>query len=178
MAENNIGWLYENGFGVAQDYTEALNWFRKAATGGYDEAQNNIGWLYQNGWGAKQDYSEAMTWYRKAAEQGNARACMNLGFLYDGGLGVKQDYSEAATWYQTAAQHGNVKAQVHLGLLYQKGLGGADGNPRDIKVVRSLGKGLDEKAVDAINTWKFEPGTKDGVPIATQIEITVEFHMK
>jgi periplasmic protein TonB len=55
---------------------------------------------------------------------------------------------------------------------------GADGTPRDIKVLRSLGKGLDEKAVNAVNTWKFEPGTKDGTPVATQIEITVEFHLK
>lgn len=307
VAENNIGWLYENGFGVKQDYTEALNWFRKAASGGYAEAQNNIGWVYQNGWGVKQDYVEAMTWYRKAAQQGNVRASTNIGFLYNNGLGVKQDYSEAATWYQVAAQHGNVKAQVYLGQLYQngkgveqdyavamawyaraadtgdseaqmdigylyehgfgviqdhakamnwyrkaaaqenaqaersigslyeKGLGvsqdaseaqdwykkaaehtllpggirpprviyspdpeyseeanqakfegtcvlslviDADGNTRDVKVVKSLGKGLDEKAIDAIKTWKFMPGTKDGVPVATQIAIEVEFHLK
>src|SRR5215469_1014170 len=54
VAENNIGWLYENGFGVKQDYTEAMNWFHKAASQGNAEAQNNIGWLYQNGWGVKQ----------------------------------------------------------------------------------------------------------------------------
>jgi TPR repeat protein len=80
-AENNIGWLYENGLGIAKDYAEAMNWFRRAANQGYGEAQNNIGWLLQNGWGVKQDYGEAMTWYRKAADQGNMRASTNIGFL-------------------------------------------------------------------------------------------------
>ncbi len=32
VAENNIGWLYENGWGVQQDYAEAMNWFRKATS--------------------------------------------------------------------------------------------------------------------------------------------------
>jgi TPR repeat protein len=51
VAENNIGWLYENGWGVAKDYSEAMNWFRKSATQGYALAQTNIGVLYEHGWG-------------------------------------------------------------------------------------------------------------------------------
>jgi TonB family protein len=54
---------------------------------------------------------------------------------------------------------------------------GADGRPRQIQVVRSLGMGLDEKAVDAVRTWKFEPGTKDGRPVAVQICVEVSFHL-
>src|SRR5580658_2230593 len=53
-AQNNIGFLYESGFGVKQDYAEALNWFSKAANQGDADAQNNIGWLYQSGWAVKQ----------------------------------------------------------------------------------------------------------------------------
>jgi protein TonB len=55
---------------------------------------------------------------------------------------------------------------------------GIDGNARDVKVVRSLGKGLDEKAIEAPKTWRFEPGTKDGVPVATQIDVEMTFHLK
>jgi TonB family protein len=55
---------------------------------------------------------------------------------------------------------------------------GVDGKAHDIRVVTSLGKGLDEKAVNAVNTWKFAPGTKDGVPVATQIQVMVDFHLK
>jgi hypothetical protein len=60
------------GWGVRQDYREAMTWYRKAADRGYATAQSNIGWLYHNGWGVKQDYGEAMTCYRKAADQGDA----------------------------------------------------------------------------------------------------------
>ena len=48
VSENNIGWLYENGWGVKQDYSEAMNWFRKAASQGYALSQNNINMLYEH----------------------------------------------------------------------------------------------------------------------------------
>ncbi len=122
-AENNLGWLYENGFGIKQDYAEAMNWFLKAAGQRNADAQNNIGWLYQNGWGVKQDYSEAMSWYRKAANQGNTRALHNIGWLYENGLGVNRDYAGAMTWYQKAADLGDGKAKASIGWLYENGFG-------------------------------------------------------
>ncbi len=50
----------------------------------------------------------------------------------------------------------------------------ADGQVRNIRVVRSLGLGLDEKAIEAVRQWKFRPGMKDGraVPVAASIEVT------
>lgn len=54
---------------------------------------------------------------------------------------------------------------------------GPDGRPRDIKVSRSLGLGLDEKAVEAVKTWKFEPAMKDGRPVAVEISVQVDFHL-
>lgn len=53
---------------------------------------------------------------------------------------------------------------------------GPDGNPHDIKVAQSLGMGLDEKAIDALRQWKFEPAKKDGHPVAVQINVEVTFH--
>ena len=54
---------------------------------------------------------------------------------------------------------------------------GPDGKPRDIKVSRSLGLGLDEKAIEAVKTWKFEPAMKDGRPVAVEISVQVDFHL-
>jgi TonB family protein len=54
---------------------------------------------------------------------------------------------------------------------------GADGRPRDIKIQRSLGLGLDEKAVEAVRTWKFEPAKKDGQAVAVQVNIEVNFRL-
>ena len=52
--------FYENGWGVAQDYGEAMRWFRKVADQGDAFAQNKIGVLYYNGWGVVRDYGDAL----------------------------------------------------------------------------------------------------------------------
>jgi TonB family protein len=54
---------------------------------------------------------------------------------------------------------------------------GPDGRPRDMRVQRSLGMGLDQKAVEAVKQWKFEPATKDGKPVAVQINVEVNFRL-
>jgi periplasmic protein TonB len=54
---------------------------------------------------------------------------------------------------------------------------GADGRPRDIRIQRTLGMGLDEKAIEAIRKWRFEPARKDGVPVAVQINVEVNFRL-
>jgi periplasmic protein TonB len=54
---------------------------------------------------------------------------------------------------------------------------GVDGHPRDIKVTSSLGMGLDEKAMEAVKQWRFEPGVKDGHPVPTIIAVEVDFHL-
>ena len=51
------------------------------------------------------------------------------------------------------------------------------GRPRDIRVVRGLGFGLDEKALEAVRNWRFQPALKDGRPVDVQISVEVEFHL-
>jgi protein TonB len=51
------------------------------------------------------------------------------------------------------------------------------GHAHDIRVMRSLGMGLDEKAVEAVRKWRFQPGTKDGQAVATQVDIEVNFRL-
>jgi len=54
---------------------------------------------------------------------------------------------------------------------------GPDGVPRNIRVIRSLGLGLDEQAVDAVSQWKFKPGMRDGVPVTVAATIEVNFRL-
>ncbi len=238
-AQGNIGWLCENGFGVEQDYAKAMTWYRKAAAQDEGQSQNNIGWLYEKGLGVSQDYAQAMAWFRKAADQGNADGQNSIGWLFQNGWGVKQDYAEAMTWYRKAAEQGNARAKANIDTLSRNGsqadqthgtaqnnaaagsssekesapailmtngiyapraiydpepeyseearkagtigtvlmslVVDPDGQPRDIKVVVPLGNGLDEKAVETVKTWKFEPATKEGKPVAVQIMVQVDF---
>jgi TonB family protein len=54
---------------------------------------------------------------------------------------------------------------------------GPDGKVHDVKVSRSLGLGLDEKAMEAVKVWKFDPARKNGQPVAVEMTIEVNFHM-
>ncbi|MGO8757620.1 MAG: energy transducer TonB [Terracidiphilus sp.] len=54
----------------------------------------------------------------------------------------------------------------------------AQGNPQNIRVVRALGMGLDEKAIEAIRQYKFKPAMKDGkTPVAVMVTIEVVFRL-
>ncbi len=46
-----------------------------------------------------------------------------------------------------------------------------------VRVVRSLNKNLDEKAVAAVKQWKWHPATKDGVPVAVRLNVEVNFRL-
>ena len=51
------------------------------------------------------------------------------------------------------------------------------GNAREMKVIRPLGLGLDEKAIEAVGEWVFQPGSKDGQAVAVQATIEVNFRI-
>jgi TPR repeat protein len=73
-AMNSLGWLYQNGYGVARDYVKAREWYEKAADKGETKAMLNLGWLYAKGVGVAQDYAKAREWYEKAADKGDEQA--------------------------------------------------------------------------------------------------------
>jgi len=54
---------------------------------------------------------------------------------------------------------------------------GADGVPRQIHIVSSLGMGLDEKALEVAAKYRFKPAEKDGHPVAVAIALEVDFHL-
>jgi TonB family protein len=72
--------------------------------------------------------------------------------------------------YSKEARKAHLRGTVGLAVVV-----GPDGRPMNIKVTQTLGKGLDEKAVEAVSNWKFEAGTKDGVPVPVRISIQCEF---
>ncbi len=54
---------------------------------------------------------------------------------------------------------------------------GTDGRTRDIRVMRMLGFGLDQEAIEAVKQWRFEPATQNGRPVAVQVNVEVSFRL-
>jgi TonB family protein len=93
-------------------------------------------------------------------------------FRIGGGVSAPKAIYDPDPEYSEEARKAKYQGTVVLSLIV-----GADGVPRDIRVARSVGLGLDEKAIETVKTWKFDPGTKDGKPVATYATIEVAFHL-
>ena len=78
---------------------------------------------------------------------------------------VDPEYSEEA---RKAKHQGTVELYIEVW---------PDGVARKIIIRRSLGLGLDEKAIEAVKQWKFKPGMRDGKPVAVGALVTVHFRL-
>ncbi len=74
--------------------------------------------------------------------------------------------------YSEEARKAKYSGTVLLSLIVD-----AQGKAQNVKVVRSLGLGLDEKAMEAVMKWKFKPGMKNGVAVAVLATIEVNFRL-
>jgi TonB family protein len=77
--------------------------------------------------------------------------------------------SKAEPEYSTEARQAKHPGTVMLSLVV-----GEDGRPRNLHVQRSLGMGLDQKAIEAVKQWRFEPAMKDGHPVAVLVSVEVD----
>ena len=66
LAYVNIGWFFETGRAVKQDYKLAIDWYKKGAEAREPHAMNNLGAMYERGLGVKKDQKKAEYWYAKA----------------------------------------------------------------------------------------------------------------
>jgi len=76
-AQNDLAYLYYNGFGGARDYKRALDLYEKAAFQGDAMAQANTGLMHATGTGTETDKAKGYAWYSLAASRGNAGAAVN-----------------------------------------------------------------------------------------------------
>lgn len=102
-AQYAVGRMYEDGYGVARDYTQAAKWYRMSAEQGNPQAQHALSVMYAVGWGVTADAKESATWARKAAIQGYYYAENDLGSKYANGRGVPKDNVLAYMWFDLGA---------------------------------------------------------------------------
>jgi periplasmic protein TonB len=74
--------------------------------------------------------------------------------------------------YDDAARKAKLNGFVVLTLIVTP-----DGDPKDIRIAKSLSPGLDKKSIEAVSQWKFTPATKDGTPVAVEIQVQTTFKL-
>jgi TonB family protein len=74
--------------------------------------------------------------------------------------------------YTQEARNKGIEGVVVLSIIVDKG------SAKSIRVLKSLDPGLDEAAMNAVRTWRFQPGTKSGQPVDVETRIEVSFSLK
>jgi protein TonB len=93
-------------------------------------------------------------------------------FHVGGGVSAPRAIYQPEPEFSEEARKAKYQGVCTLGLIV-----GTDGRPTNIRVLGSLGMGLDEKAIEAVKNWRFEPAMKDGHPVRVEIAVEVDFHL-
>lgn len=98
-----LGLMAHLGNGLRQNYSLAMDYYKKSAELDFAAAYFRIGILYANGRGVSVNPREAMQWYMKAANLGEAIAQYNVGLNFLTGIGIQKDPRQALFWMLVAA---------------------------------------------------------------------------
>ena len=93
-------------------------------------------------------------------------------FRAGGGVSAPQLIYQVDPEYTDEARKAKYQGTVLLSIVVD-----IHGRPRNIRVIQSLGLGLDENAVKAVRQWKFRPGMKNGVPVNVTASVQVLFRL-
>ena len=114
-----VGYFYDSGTKVPQNYTTAADWYKKATKQDDRVAEWLLGRLYYTGSGVQRDLSAAETWFQKSASQGDPYGQYLLGMVKL----ERSDYVKAAELFRKSASQGLPQAQAQLGHLMKEGQG-------------------------------------------------------
>jgi periplasmic protein TonB len=80
---------------------------------------------------------------------------------------------EVKPLYTEAARVRGLQGDVLLELVVRR-----DGSVGDVRIVKGLGHGLDQRAVDAVRQWRFSPARRRGTPVDVLVEVAMEFRLR
>ena len=80
---------------------------------------------------------------------------------------------EVKPGYTEDARQQGLEGDVILEIVVQR-----DGTVGDVRILQSLGDGLDQSAVEAVRRWRFEPARRLGSPVDVLVEVAVEFRLR
>jgi TonB family protein len=93
-------------------------------------------------------------------------------FRVGGGVSAPSPIYKPEPEYSPEARQAKLQGTVILSLIV-----GMDGRAHAIQVARSLGLGLDERAIEAVRQWRFDPAKMDGKPVAVAVDVEVSFRL-
>jgi protein TonB len=93
-------------------------------------------------------------------------------FRVGGGVSAPAVLFKVDPEYSEEARKAKYSGSVLLSIIVD-----TEGKARDIRVVKSLGMGLDEKAIEAVQKWKFKPGMNKGTAVNVRAQIEVNFRL-
>src|SRR5581483_1746438 len=93
-------------------------------------------------------------------------------FRVGGGVSAPLPIYKPEPEYSAEARRAKLQGTVILSLIV-----GIDGKAHAIHVARSLGMGLDERAIEAVRQWRFDPAKRDGKPVAVAVDVEVSFRL-
>ncbi|KAI9183749.1 uncharacterized protein BJ171DRAFT_470251 [Polychytrium aggregatum] len=120
MAQFHLAECYLNGRGVKQDFTKAVELYRRLADHGISQAQVALGQCYESGEG---DRMKAACVFEQLANDGHSDSQLRIGKYLHWGLGVLEDRITAFEWYSKSADQGNSYGQWMTGVCYYWGYG-------------------------------------------------------
>ena len=120
----NVGTLYEQGLGAPKNFTNALQWYEKAAFAGAAEGYFRMGGCYEIGMGAVADMAKAVSFHEKAAAMGSPQALHKMASLHFLGKGVPKNSAKGLDFLTQAANAGNSAAANELAFVHLKGIAG------------------------------------------------------
>jgi TPR repeat protein len=140
-----VGYFYDTGVKVPQNFTTAADWYKKATRQDDRVAEWLLGRLYYSGSGVQRDLSAAETWLQKSAAQGDPYGQYLLGVVKL----ERNDYVKAAEVFRKSANQGLPQAQAQLGHLLKEGQGvTADKNQAYVWLLVSYQAGYQPAAAD------------------------------
>jgi TPR repeat protein len=136
-AQVTLGYLYRDGLGVSQDFSEAMKWFQKAAEQGNAQAQFDLGMMYLDRQNAVRDDLQALMWLNFSVAAGHKEALVQRENLVVRLTPVQiaevqrmarnfkpgAEYKRIMNELRQAEESGTAESQLKLGVMYYRGQG-------------------------------------------------------
>lgn len=117
-----LGFAYQDGIGVNEDYQKAFEYHSKAAAEGNAAAINALGLIYSHGYGVEKNVDIAMNYFQQALEHRYYNAAVNMAFHYKKGDGINKDLAKALELFEYAALNGHWRGQYEYAKMLKDGI--------------------------------------------------------